>query len=461
ARSPLSLKYSIPPNVVSIEQLWLFDQSQAEIQRHSDLNRREVDALKQFIELFSDSSGIGMNVSADKLQYCFDILFNEDCRQNKRVLKASGSTLFWDLALDVYNRTASDLPFIQFFYQWRSRIIPLIRIFSYEMPRAGMFYSITAGHAGVAGVVAKLQRRRPLMLTEHGLYPRERRHDMWELSWMRMVGKDEYEKYVLFNTREHWLRYFDRLSFIAYFYSDVITTLFSKYLEIQVQLGADRSRCHTIANGMGLKLLGLRSNSAPWQGFESGKIFRVASIGRVTPIKDIKCLINAITIARRKQPNIRCDIYGPLDQEQAYVESCLLLIKNAGQEKYIKLVGKMPITDILPCTDLLCLTSLSEGQPMVILEAALAGIPVVTSDVGGCRDLVEGDSSEDRDLGPNGLLTPMVDPEQTAEAILKIAENPKLWSEFSNIGMQRATLYYDERRTVNEYFDLFKICLDM
>ena len=278
---------------------------------------------------------------------------------------------------------------------------------------------------------------------------------------MRMQGKDEYEKYVLSKTRELWLRYFDRLSFLAYFYSDIITTLFGKYLEIQVALGADRNKCHTIANGMASTLLGVRAKDPPWNGFESGQVFRVASIGRVTPIKDIKCLINAIAIARKTHPNILCDIYGPLDLDQSYVESCLVLIRNADQEKFIRLAGKFPIAEILPATDLLCMTSLSEGQPMVILEAAFAGIPVVASDVGGCRDLLEGDSLEDKELGPSGLLTPMVNPESTAMAILKIAEDANMWKRFSEIGMQRASLYYDERRTASEYLELFNLCLDI
>jgi glycosyltransferase involved in cell wall biosynthesis len=458
---PKSLKYQLPTNVTAVDHIWLFDHHPAEKMRATGLSPVELETLSQFIEMFSDTDRVGLNIDPSYLADYEAVLFGKSGRLHKSLLRASASQIFWDFALASYQKTKSNLPFLKYVYQWRSRMLPLLRIFSSDIPRAKMYYSITTGHAGVAGIAAKLQHGKPLMITEHGIYPRERRHDLWELNWMRMSGKDDYDRNALLQTREDWLRYFDRLSLMAYHYSDIITTLFGKYVDIQVSLGADRTKCYSIANGMNTRLLGVRVNQPPWTGFQDGRPFRVSFIGRITPIKDLKCLISAIAIARHDEPNIVCHVYGPWDDDPAYFDSCKTLVNHSGQQDHILFMGKVKVEDILPKTDLLVLTSLSEGQPMVILEAAFAGIPVVATDVGGCNELVNGESQRDVELGPGGLITRFAAPDETAAAILRIARSPKLWKSFSEAGMSRAKQFYDERRTIGEYNDLFKSALDM
>jgi glycosyltransferase involved in cell wall biosynthesis len=65
---------------------------------------------------------------------------------------------------------------------------------------------------------------------------------------------------------------------------------------------------------------------------------------------------------------------------------------------------------------IVCLPSLREGLPTVLIEAAAAGRPIIASDVPGCRAVVE--------HGVNGLLVPPGDSAALAEAIRKLAENP-------------------------------------
>ena len=48
----------------------------------------------------------------------------------------------------------------------------------------------------------------------------------------------------------------------------------------------------------------------------------------------------------------------------------------------------MDVKQIYPRIDVLVLTSISEGLPLVILEAAAAGVPLVSTDVGACRELL-------------------------------------------------------------------------
>lgn len=74
----------------------------------------------------------------------------------------------------------------------------------------------------------------------------------------------------------------------------------------------------------------------------------------------------------------------------------------------------------MPRIDLLVLTSLSEAQPLVILEGGACHIPVVAPDVGSCREMLV-----DGSLGPGGIITPLVNPAATAKAIIDIISDPE------------------------------------
>ena len=73
--------------------------------------------------------------------------------------------------------------------------------------------------------------------------------------------------------------------------------------------------------------------------------------------------------------------------------------------------------DYFPRIHVNVLTSLSESQPLSVLEAGAAGIPTVATDVGGCREILYGRHDEQPALGEGGILTDVASPEQTARAI--------------------------------------------
>ena len=70
-----------------------------------------------------------------------------------------------------------------------------------------------------------------------------------------------------------------------------------------------------------------------------------------------------------------------------------------------------------------------EGLPMVLLEAAACGCPIVTTDIPGCRDVVQ--------HGRNGYLVPPHDVEALASAIVALADNPPLRASMSFAGRRR------------------------
>jgi glycosyltransferase involved in cell wall biosynthesis len=101
---------------------------------------------------------------------------------------------------------------------------------------------------------------------------------------------------------------------------------------------------------------------------------------------------------------------------------------------------------------IVCLPSLREGLPTVLIEAAAAGRPIVASDVPGCREVV--------DHGENGLLVPPGDPVALAEALALLAGNPVLRRKMGVAGRLKAVNQFANEKiiaaTITVYSDLLK-----
>ncbi|MHC4449144.1 MAG: glycosyltransferase, partial [Planctomycetota bacterium] len=99
--------------------------------------------------------------------------------------------------------------------------------------------------------------------------------------------------------------------------------------------------------------------------------------------------------------------------------------------------------------------SISEAQPLVILEAGAIGIPSIATDVGSCSELIYGRGPEDRALGAGGLITAMASPGQTARAILELHDSPQLRERMRDAMRARVEKFYDQRDMVSAYDEIY------
>ena len=340
-------------------------------------------------------------------------------------------------------RLAPEASFLDFFWHFRAMHVPLWRLITAELPPARVYHSVTTGYAGALGAVASVQARRPLLITEHGLYARER-----EIELAR--ADPAFDPIASAPMRRFWLRFFRRLSVLAYRQASQIVTLSEVNRRKQLSDGAPAGRARIIPNGVDVERLGrIGAARRPRQG-----ALRVGFVGRVVAIKDVLGFIRACDRALASVP-LEARIIGPSDEEPAYADRCRALCAQLGRQDEIRFVGPQPLERIYGELDVVVLTSVSEAQPLVVLEAFAAGLPVVASDVGCCRELLEGRAGVDRQLGAAGVVTRPGRPDQTATALVLLARRPDLAATMGRAGQRRAARFYRRSDMLDSYRALY------
>ncbi len=110
----------------------------------------------------------------------------------------------------------------------------------------------------------------------------------------------------------------------------------------------------------------------------------IGAVVRLAPIKDIKTMIYAFYELSSRMENVRLHILGGVDDEE-YADECYALVKQLDIRNLV-FTGEVDIVQYMRKLDFTILTSISEGQPLSVLESFAARRPCVTTDVGCCRN---------------------------------------------------------------------------
>jgi len=325
------------------------------------------------------------------------------------------------------------IPLTELFWSVRSMLLPLIQTLRQHVPKADLYHAVTTGYAGVFGALASHLYGKPLVVTEHGIYSREREEEILKADWVRE------------HLKELWIEHFYRLSACAYRYADRVLTLFDRNREIEIELGCPPEKTAIVPNGIEVEAYGNLPAAQP-----DGR-FRIGAIVRVVPIKDIKTMILSFALIKRELPEAELYIMGPVDEGGEYEAECRRLVESLGLAD-VYFTGHVNVREWLGRMDLMLLTSVSEGQPLAVLEGMAAGLPWVVTDVGDCRGLVEGSGDG---LGPAGIVVPVMHVERIAAAAVRLARDPRLRAEMGRNGRERVRRLYTRERFINEYRRLY------
>jgi glycosyltransferase involved in cell wall biosynthesis len=201
--------------------------------------------------------------------------------------------------------------------------------------------------------------------------------------------------------------------------------------------GAPAERMKIIPNGVDFKTLTALPRPA------ADDPLTVALVGRVVPIKDIKTFIHAVAPLQAEFPDLKVLIMGPTDEQPDYYSECRSLVAALGLADRIQFSGQVDIREYFPRIHVNVLTSVSESQPLSVLEAGAAAIPTVATDVGACREILFGRSDEHPALGAGGIITDVASPQQTAAGIRELLRDPERRQRLGSVMQQRVKRYYD------------------
>ena len=197
-----------------------------------------------------------------------------------------------------------------------------------------------------------------------------------------------------------------------------------------------RNRIVVICNGIkNYKLLSIKESSEKL-GIESGKTI-IMSIAELHPSKGLDIAIKSISLLpKEKQEKISYLILGSGEEK----DSLEKLITDLGLENSVRLLGFVPdAKSFLRVADMFLLSSRTEAFPYVILEAGLAGVPTIATNVGGIYEVI-------KDM-QNGILVPPRNPREIAEAISYLLDRKDKQKEFSK----------NIKQTVSEFFPFSKM----
>ena len=362
--------------------------------------------------------------------------------------------LSWETIREKYGEAPPGLDFNHFFWTVRGMHAPLFTLgrIAASPPPARVYHSVSTGYAGWLGAMLKSRTGAAYLISEHGIYTKERELDLAQVSWIPDeadpfgVGLDEGMGYL----RRVWIRFFRSLGRMSYASADRVFTLHEGNRRRQLADGAPEATLAIIPNGVDVARFAAvrRAPGAPVPPV-------LALIGRVVPIKDIKTFVRAMRIVRARVPDAEGWLVGPEDEDPAYTEECRRLVASLDLEGVVKFLGFGKPEAIFPRIGLNVLSSVSEGQPLTVLEGFAAGVPALTTDVGCCRELVEGEGEADRALGVAGAVVPIASPGRFAEAAIALLEDPLAWARASAAAVARVESRYDERDMIRRYREVY------
>jgi glycosyltransferase involved in cell wall biosynthesis len=165
----------------------------------------------------------------------------------------------------------------------------------------------------------------------------------------------------------------------------------------------------------------------------------IGTVGNFNRLKGHDVLIRAAALLHARSPHIYTRILGEPTTHASYYEQ---EVKAAARDRGLLADARLAffdpadrVADFLPAFDIFVLSSRQEGVPTVILEAMATSLPVVATDVGAVREVVE--------YGRTGFLVASDDPATMARAIGKLIEWPALRQQMGYIARQRVLARYD------------------
>lgn len=406
--------YKLPENVVECREIYLEDALKSGGRGSSKNYGAYIDSLKMI--LGKDGADFGSLL--------------ENCSGEISADNFVESEEFYAFARKFSLETGTGLS--DAYHGLKSIFMPLLFMLGQDVPRADLYHSAVAGYGGILGALAKYKTGRPLVLTEHGIYPREREEELIQADW------------VAPSMRDVWIRSFYNLSKCAYSFADRVTALFEDAVEKQIEIGCAPQKCSVVSNGIHCE----KFENIPVRG-KSDKI-NIGAFVRYAPIKDIKTLIYAFYNLQSRADSAELYIMGGTDDE-TYRAECVELAQRLNADS-IHILGYVDAVEYMEKMDFTVMTSISEGQPLAILESLAAGRPCIATNVGNCASLLQRPTDG---LGEAGICCNPMDIKAISDAMEKLCVDYDLRVRLGENGKKRVLANYTYKKMNDGYLRIY------
>lgn len=418
-------KYELPDNVSEVYEAYLNDDdwgTKPKEGRRTHLSPKQYRALRSIVFNYEPEWYAIFDLFQKTPFSIDDILMGAD---------------FLNIVKEYYDKNYSQIVFSDFLWTMRSIYMPLFLILKTRIPKADVYHCVATGYAGLLGSMAKYTQGCSLIVSEHGIYTREREEELLKASWVAGIYKTI------------WIEQFRKMSKLAYDRADLVTALYPHAKELQIDLGCNKDKIEITPNGIDVD----RFNNIVGKFPGEEDIINIGAIVRVTPIKEIKTMIRAFAFAKKEVPNIKLWIMGPTDEDEEYARECYELVDVMEIEDVI-FTGKVNVIDYIGRMDFTILTSISEGQPLTILESFASKKPVIATDVGNCRELIYGDGEDG--FKEAGILCHIMNVEEIARAIIELSIMEDKRKEMGEAGYKRVVNKYRVEMMKEKYDEIYK-----
>ncbi|MFE6200617.1 GT4 family glycosyltransferase PelF [Streptomyces sp. NPDC057838] len=288
-------------------------------------------------------------------------------------------------------------------------------------------HAVSSGLATLPALAARHLDGVPFLLTEHGIYLRER-----YLGHRRDTRRWPVKAFMLGFHRE--------LNSHGYRSADLITPCNRYNRRWEERGGADADRIRTVYNGVD-------PAAFPHAGPEP-EVPTLSWCGRIDPIKDLETLIRAYALVRAGIPAARLRLFGPVPPGgEAYRTRLEKLAAELGVTDGLTFEGRVSeVWRAYAAGHLVMLSSISEGFPFSVIEAMSCGRTTVSTDVGGVREAV----------GDTGLVVPPREPEKMAAAALALLRDDRRRRELGELSRQRVIDRFTLRRSVDAFRTIYE-----
>jgi glycosyltransferase involved in cell wall biosynthesis/ribosomal protein S18 acetylase RimI-like enzyme len=218
-------------------------------------------------------------------------------------------------------------------------------------------------------------------------------------------------------------------------------------LPVLLRLGIPEARCTILGNGIDLQRFDPARVSAEdvrtaraELGATGPDDVVVGAVGRLVREKGYPELFEAAAQLRATMPQVRVAVIGPDEHDKA--DGLTPEDRARASDAGVRFLGaRHDVVRLYRAMDVLVLASHREGFPRAPMEASAMGVPVVATDIRGCRQAVDSDVT--------GYLVPVRDPDALAAAIARLASEPETRRRMGAAARRKAERDFDQQRCVD------------